>query len=79
MKKLLLIFLLFSTSIFSQSQSAGKGGSEKNSGARKPHAQMQHFPKRKKDKMLKRNGTSYLRRKRQKSKYRVDGNGFKTP
>lgn len=78
MKKLLLIlFLLFSTPIFSQS--AGKGGSEKNSGARKPHAQMQHFPKRKKDKMLKRNGTSYLRRKRQKSKYRVDGNGFKTP
>ena len=77
MKKLLpILFLFFSLKSFSQS--AGKGSNEKNSSsARKPHAQMQHFPKRKKDKMLKRNGTSYLRRKRQKSKYKVDGDGFK--
>jgi len=77
MKKLLLvIFLLISVRLFSQS--AGKSSGEKNSrsSARKPHAQMQHFDKRPKDKLLKRNGTSYLRRKRQKSKYRVDGSRY---
>lgn len=72
MKKLLMIFFLLSTKLFSQS--AGKGSNEKNSGyRRKPHAQMQHFDKRPKDKLIQRNGTMYLRRKRLKSKYRVDG------
>lgn len=88
MKKLLLISLLFiGFSTVSYSQSAGKGSSEKSGGffsrifkkEQKPHGQMKHFDKKKKDPNMKHNGTSYNRRKKQKSQYNVDGDGFGTP
>jgi hypothetical protein len=76
MKKTWLLFLLFvglSTAGFSQA--AGKGSGEKSgSSKRKPHAQMRHFEKAPKDPALKHNGTSY--RRKQRSSYKVDGDGF---
>lgn len=85
MKKFLLLatFIAGFTSL-SYSQSAGKGGSEKSGGffhrlfhkEQKPHAQMQHFDKQKKDPNRKHNGTSY--RRNRKDKYNVDGDGYGT-
>lgn len=78
MKKLLLLLFLGGISTVGYAQ---KGG-EKEGGffsrlfhrEQKPHAQMQHFDKQKKDPKLKHNGTSYGR----KSKNKVDGDGFST-
>ncbi|HEX8515068.1 MAG TPA: hypothetical protein VF868_02635 [Bacteroidia bacterium] len=85
MKRILLLTLLFTgISTFSHAQSAGKGSSEKSGGffsrifkkEQKPHGQMRHFDKQKKDPKMKNNGTSY--RRNRKSKYNVDGDGFGT-
>ena len=86
MKKfLLLTFFIAGISSLSYSQSAGKGSSEKSGGffyrlfhkgGQKPHAQMQHFDKAKKDPKRKHNGTSY--RRNRKDNYNVDGDGFGT-
>lgn len=68
MRKLFLLLLLFvgiSTASFSQE----KSGSSKRRTFRKSH-----FDKQKKDPNIKHNGTSVKRN--QKSKYKVDGDGF---
>lgn len=83
MKKLFLLFLFcFGISTFSFSQATGKG-SEKSGGffsrlfhkEQKPHGQMRHFDKRRKDPNIKHNGTSY---NKSDSKNKVDGDGFGT-
>jgi hypothetical protein len=75
-KKIFFVLLLclgFST--LGYAQAAGKGSAEKGSDSKaKPRKQMRHFQKRKKDSHMKHNGTSYRRKKR--SEYNVDGNGF---
>jgi hypothetical protein len=85
MKRLLLLTLFFAgLSGVTFGQSAGKGSSEKSGGffsrlfkkEQKPHAQMRHFDKKKKDPNMKNNGTTY--RKNRKSRYNVDGDGFGT-
>ena len=85
MKKKLLIILFFAgSSTVSFAQFAGKGGSEKSGnffsrmfhGGQKPHSQMNHFGKKRKDLNQQDNGTSY--RKNRKSDYTVDGDGFGT-
>lgn len=85
MKRILLLIILFTgLSTISYSQSAGKGSSEKSGGffkrlfnkEQKPHAQMRHFDRKKKDPNIKNNGTSWYRKR--KSKNKVDGDGFGT-
>jgi hypothetical protein len=44
----------------------------------KPHRQMSHFAKAPKDKNMRYNGTQNRRRQVLNSKYKVDGNGFKS-
>ncbi len=83
MKKFLLVTLLF---IGASTVSNAQAGKEKEGGLfsrmfkkeQKPHKQMQHFDKPKKDKNIKHNGTSYNRRKKEKSRHKVDGDGFGT-
>lgn len=76
MKKILLVFLLcIGISVAGFSQAAGKGSAEKGSESKvKPHGQMRHFERRKKDPKMKHNGTTY--RKNRKQEYKVDGDGF---
>lgn len=83
MKKLLLLTLLMAgVSATSFSQTTGKG-SEKSGGffsrifqhGQKPHGQMNHFGKRKKDKNIKHNGTDAAKESN-RSKNKVDGDGF---
>jgi hypothetical protein len=75
MKKILfLFFIVIGTSSVSHAQSAGKGSNDRSSSKRKPHSQMSHFDKQRKDPNIKHNGTSYNRNS--KSSYKVDGNGF---
>ena len=83
MKRILLLTIIFTgLSFFSFGQSAGKGSSEKSGGffsrlfkkEQKPHAQMRHFDRQKKDPKMKSNGTSW--RRNRKSKHHVDGDGF---
>ncbi len=85
MKRILLLtIILTGLSFFSFGQSAGKGSSEKSGGffkrlfnkEQKPHAQIRHFDKQKKDPRMKHNGTSW--RKNRKSNHNVDGDGFGT-
>jgi hypothetical protein len=78
MRKTLFLFLLFvGLSSAAYSQAAGKGSGEKTAGSkRKPHAQMKHFDKAPKDPKMKHNGTAY--RRKRKSNYTVDGDGFST-
>ncbi len=87
MKKILIITLFFiGISALSHAQSAGKGGSEKSGsffshifhGGQKPHKQMGHFGKQRKDPNIKDNGTAYRRKQNQRSAYKVDGDGFGT-
>jgi hypothetical protein len=86
MKKKLLMLLFFAgVSSVSFAQFSGKGGSEKSGsffsrmfhGGQRPHGQMGHFDKKKKDANLQDNGTAY--RGNRKSGYNVDGDGFGTP
>ena len=85
MKKKLLIILIFTgASSISFAQFSGKGSEKSGSffsrmfhGGQRPHAQMSHFGKKKKDLNIQDNGTSY--RKNRKSEYTVDGDGFGTP
>jgi hypothetical protein len=76
MKKIVfLLFLFVGLSSSAYSQAAGKGSAEKSgSSKRKPRAQMRHFDKAHKDPKMKHNGTSYKRK--HKSEYKVDGDGF---
>lgn len=75
MKKLILLLLVFmGLSTFGYSQAAGKGSAERGSESKvKPRGQMRHFERRKKDRKMKHNGTSY---KKNKGDYKVDGDGF---
>lgn len=79
MKKLLL--LLFVTGISTVGYSQAGKEKEGNFFSRlfnreqKPHGQMQHFDKQRKDPKMKHNGTSYGK----KSRHKVDGDGFSTP
>lgn len=84
-KKLLFVLFLTGVSTASFAQFKGKG-SEKSSGSffsrmfhgsQKPHAQMSHFGKKRKDANIQDNGTSF--RRNNKSNYTVDGDGFGTP
>ena len=83
MKKLLtIIFISVSTICFAQF--TGRN-SEKSSGrflhifhrSQKPHAQMSHFGRQRKDPNIKDNGTMYIRSR--KSKLTVDGSGYGVP
>ncbi|MBK7182337.1 MAG: hypothetical protein IPH89_05055 [Bacteroidetes bacterium] len=83
MKKFLFVTLLIlgvSTASTAQSGKEKEGGlfSRMFKKEQKPHKQMQHFDKPKKDKNIKHNGTSYNTRKKKKSSYNVDGDGFGT-
>ncbi|HEY0029448.1 MAG TPA: hypothetical protein VGC65_01725 [Bacteroidia bacterium] len=75
MKKIIFLFLLcFGLTTAGFSQAAGKGGAEKGSGSKvKPHAQMKHFERRKRDPKMRHNGTSFRKKKQE---YKVDGDGF---
>ena len=83
MKKFLFVTLLIlgvSTASTAQSGKEKEGGlfSRMFKKEQKPHKQMQHFDKPKKDKNIKHNGTSYNRRKKKNSHHNVDGDGFGT-
>jgi len=83
MKKFFLLAILF---VSVSSVSFAQGGKEKEGGffqrlfkkEQKPRGQMKHFDKPKKDKNIKHNGTSYNRRKKERSRHKVDGDGFGT-
>ena len=71
---MLLIFIIVSSVSFGQT---GKSSNEKSVGHAKRHRkQMSHFETKKKDRNIKGNGTSY-RKKRKKTYYNVDGDGFR--
>ena len=72
----LVLFLFLSVEVFSQS--AKKGSNETNRRSGKVRKQMRHFGKPEKDKKLKTNGTSYWMYFRTHSKYKVDGDGYKS-
>ena len=75
MKKIIALLLVcFGFATAGYSQAAGKGSGEKNGSSKvKPHAQMRHFERRKRDPKMRHNGTSY---KKNKTYYKVDGDGF---
>ncbi|MFL5764882.1 MAG: hypothetical protein ACJ77K_13135 [Bacteroidia bacterium] len=75
MKKILALLLIcFGFATAGYSQAAGKGSGEKNGTSKvKPHAQMRHFERRRRDPKMRHNGTSY---KKNKQDYKVDGDGF---
>ena len=84
MKKLLLFLFFATASTISYAQFTGKGNEKSGSflshlfhGGQRPHSQMSHFAKRKKDPYLKDNGTLYIQSR--KSKYTVDGGGYSIP
>jgi hypothetical protein len=82
MKKIficLAFIFAFTTVSFAQGGAEKSGGFfsrifSKGSGKR---SQMWHFDKKRKDRNMKNNGTSY--RRNRKSGYKVDGNGFGVP
>jgi hypothetical protein len=80
MKKLILITsLILGISGFVTAQTASHLGNEKESmfkGKIKVRKQISHFPKTKKDRNIKYNGTSVRRDHCENSRRKVDGNGF---
>lgn len=78
MKKILMLLFVSGMSTIGYSQSGkekeGNFFSRMFNREQKPHGQMQHFDKQKKDPKMKHNGTSYGK----KSKHKVDGDGYGT-
>lgn len=83
MLRMLLLLLFVGVSTISYSQFSVKGPHERErlfhrwKVGQKPRPQMSHFSKRGNDMLMRSNGTSYRRNRKQK--YNVDGNGFDTP
>lgn len=83
MKKLALILLiLFGIVHFGKAQTSFRAKAEKIISKKdkeiKPRRQMSHFEKVPRDRKLRHNGTQIRRSQAMKSKYNVEGNGFKS-